>query len=121
MKHVLKLMSFILIMLIAACSSESTEDLIPPDETGDGDDGDNTTEVTYTADIAPLLSSNCLGCHSNPPQNGAPMALTTFSAVQSRASGIFNRTNNGTMPPSGKLPQANIDLIQAWINAGTPE
>src|SRR5690606_28053023 len=50
---------------------------------------DNLTEnfpepdlVTYSEHIKPVVDNNCLLCHSNPPQNGAPMHLTTYGAVK---------------------------------------
>ena len=119
MKTTLKFMlPLISIMLFIGCSSDSEEDLTtpPPD-----DDKVVDNDITYTTDIAPIINSNCVGCHGNPTQNGAPFSLTTFSQVDSRASGIFNRTNNGTMPPSGKLPQATINLISEWIDGGKKE
>lgn len=118
MKKSIKFVLPLLSIFIMSCSSDSEGDLLPPD---DDDGGIVDNGVTYTANIRPIMTNNCVACHSNPPTNGAPFPLTTFSEVSGRASGVFNRTNNGTMPPAGKLPQANIDLISDWISGGTPE
>lgn len=112
-----KILLLLLSIFVVACSSDSEGDLLPPAD----DDGAGDVEVTYTANIRPIITNNCIGCHSNPPTNGAPFSLTTFEDVSGRANRVFTRTNNGTMPPSGKLPQANIDLISAWIAGGTLE
>lgn len=118
MKKSLKFILPLISLFIMSCSSDSEEDLTPPEDDG-GEIVDN--DVTYTANIRPIITNNCIVCHNNPPINGAPFPLTTFNDVSSRASSVFARTNNGTMPPSGKLPQANIDLISDWIAGGSPE
>ena len=112
--------SVLSLVILTSCSSDSEDDLTGTDDTpGDG-------VVTYTANIRPILNSNCVGCHGSPTTNGAPFSLTTFNQVSSRASGIINAVSKqtgeaGAMPPSGRMPQANIDLIQQWIDDGTPE
>ncbi|MEP3570022.1 MAG: hypothetical protein ABJN28_07895, partial [Flavobacteriaceae bacterium] len=101
MKTSTKLILPLLSMFILSCSSDSESDVLPPD---DDDGGIVENGITYTADIRPIITSNCVGCHANPPTNGAPFSLTTFQDVSNRANSVFTRTNNGTMPPSRKLP-----------------
>ncbi|MFS4446892.1 hypothetical protein [Maribacter sp. 2307UL18-2] len=107
---------------ITSCSNDSESDLLDlPD--GNPDNGDL---VTYSNDVKSIIDSNCLGCHSSPTRNGAPFALINFSQVSSRANSILTAMSraNGTpaaMPPSGKLPQATIDIIDQWIKDGTQE
>lgn len=107
---------------ITSCSNDSESDLLDlPD--GNPDNGDL---VTYSNDVKSIIDGNCLGCHSSPSRNGAPFALINFSQVSSRANSILTAMSraNGTpaaMPPSGKLPQATIDIIDQWIKDGTQE
>ncbi|GAB5476232.1 MAG: hypothetical protein Mars2KO_43310 [Maribacter sp.] len=107
---------------ITSCSNDSESDLLDlPD--GNPDNGDL---VTYSNDVKSIIDGNCLGCHSSPTRNGAPFALINFSQVSSRANSILTAMSraNGTpaaMPPSGKLPQATIDIIDQWIKDGTQE
>ncbi|MEB8328668.1 c-type cytochrome [Flavobacteriaceae bacterium KMM 6897] len=115
MKNILKFILPLASILVFSCSSDSEEDLNPTEKEVIEND------ITYTADIKPIITNNCISCHGVPPTNGAPFSLTTFSEVSSRANNIFTRTNNGTMPPTGKLPQTNIDLISAWIDGGKKE
>lgn len=104
---------------LVGCSNDSEDDLLEiPDNEGE--------LVTYTGNVKAIIDGSCLGCHSNPPQNGAPFALTNFSQVSSRASSILTAMSraNGSpaaMPPSGKLPQSTIDVISQWIADGTKE
>lgn len=113
----------ILCLFFLSCSYDSESDLINvPDSSGGGG---QDLSINYNDDVRPIMGS-CVGCHSNPPVNGAPFSLTTFSQVSSRASAILSSMSKqsgspGAMPPSGRLPQATIDVIQQWINAGKPE
>ncbi|WP_373072941.1 hypothetical protein [Zeaxanthinibacter enoshimensis] len=103
---------------ISCSSSDNSDGVIPPD------DPDNES-VTYTANIRPIIQSNCTSCHGNPPTQNAPMSLTTLqqvrSAVQSR--NLLGRINSTTnpMPPDGLLPVSARNAIQAWVDAGFPE
>lgn len=119
-KKLMFLSSLVVLAMLASCSSDSEDDLVPTD------DDPGSGEVTYTADIAPLIGSSCLGCHSSPPANGAPFSLTTFADVSSRASTILTAVSRQTgetraMPPGGRLPQSTINLIEQWIDDGTLE
>jgi len=112
----------LLILFNYGCSYDSESDLIEDSN----DLIDPNTELNYTDDIAPIIQSACVGCHANPPVNGAPFALVNFSQVDLRAGGILNRISRqsgspGAMPPSGRLPQATIDLIDKWITDGKLE
>lgn len=111
----------VMALMTMSCSSESEDDLVDP-----VDDGPAGNEVTYVGNIRSVINSNCIGCHASPPTNGAPFSLTTFDDVKNRASGILNAISkeageSRAMPPSGRLPQATIDLFQQWIDDGTLE
>ncbi len=129
-KRKLMLISCIL-ALVTSCTNDSEDDLIAIEEQAadDGQDGEDTpsgTAVTYDNTIAGIVNASCLGCHSDPPRNGAPFPLVNFSQVRARANGILSAISRqsgtpGAMPPSGRLPQNTIDTFEAWITAGTPE
>ena len=72
------------------------------------------------------MEQSCLGCHTNPPIRDAPFRLTTYEDVSSRSSLILTAISkqNGEdkiMPPSGRLPQATIDIVEEWISQGLLE
>src|SRR5260221_13018480 len=67
----------------------------------------DSTAPTYTACVQPLMSKNCLGCHSSSrtgsARQGAPASVNfdTEADVQSWADRISARAvSEGTMPPS---------------------
>jgi cytochrome c5 len=88
-----------------------------PRASGGGNGGSD--DVTY-ADVAPVLETNCLGCHSDPP-SGAPFSLASYDEAASRADRIVARAVDGVpsaMPPH--LDDAEAMLLVEWAEAGAP-
>lgn len=122
MSKKIKLILFLvpLTFIQLGCTNESTSDLI---------DLTNVDEVTYTNTVKSIIDNNCLFCHTQPPQNGAPMHLTTYADVKNAVltRGLINRISraqgaSGMMPLGGtRLPQEKIDQISAWAENGFPE
>ncbi|MFM7218018.1 MAG: c-type cytochrome domain-containing protein, partial [Bacteroidota bacterium] len=87
--------------------------------------GCDTTNVTFSQSIAPLLQNKCNGCHgtSNP---GGGVILTSYANVLTVAQNgkllsSVEHTSAFPMPKNGnKLPQCEIDMIRIWIDAGAP-
>jgi hypothetical protein len=89
--------------------------------------GCNTTSVSFSADIQPVIQNNCVGCHSGGAPSGG-IKLVTYADVK-------QVVNNGklfgavswqqgfvNMPFGGdQLPQCTIDQIEAWIADGALE
>ena len=123
-----KLITLLLIAFsICGCSYDSESDLIDtPDEQEQQQEEDPNILITYDDDIRPIMQGSCVSCHGNPPTNGAPFSLVNFSQVSQRANLILSAMDRqsgspGAMPPSGRLPQATINLVRQWIEDGTPE
>lgn len=110
-------------LFTVSCTNESLDDLVEVPDPAE------TNLITYTEHIRPIIQNNCVKCHANPPLNGAPMSLTTYSdvknAVQNR--GLLDRIQRlegepGAMPLGGpRLPQTLIDLIVEWNAEGLKE
>jgi hypothetical protein len=112
---------FILVIsLLLSCTNTSEDDLIEttPIE----------TLVTYNANVKSIIDSNCISCHSDPPENGAPMQLTTYDnlkeAIENR--NLINRISSNdlsfVMPFGGpRLPQNLIDIVMQWETDGLLE
>ena len=77
-------------------------------------------ETYYNENVAPILSSNCTGCH--PGQGGLSLDSYTsvYSAIQS--GNVLDRVNrnsgaNGFMPQGGqKLSNANLEILQTFFD-----
>lgn len=107
-------------LIVTACTRDSVDDLSP--------ENPPAGTVTYSGAVQAILANNCLSCHSDPVRNGAPFPLATYMQVRTVAEGgsllaaINKQTGeSGAMPPTGRLPQATIDLIDQWIQDGLPE
>src|SRR5580693_5278514 len=85
---------------------------------------------TFTRNVAPILQNRCQGCHR--PGEAAPFSLLTYEQTRPWAKAIKAAVIQRKMPPwfadphYGKfsndrsLPQAEIDTIVRWVDAGTP-
>tara|TARA_R110001583_G_scaffold412_4_gene3861 strand:+ start:2918 stop:3274 length:357 start_codon:yes stop_codon:yes gene_type:complete len=101
-------------LLLTACSNSSDDDIGPIDPPINND-------ITYTGTVKAIIDSNCLGCHTNPPVNGAPMPLTTYSEVKSavQTRGLISQIESGNMPQGGTmLSNASIQAIKDWQTDG---
>jgi mono/diheme cytochrome c family protein len=104
-------------LLLVACNPSTYEDISSKEEIP------ADLVPTYTANIAKILSDNCVGCHS---VGGQFPNLTNFTNAR-------NATQNGevicrisgtcgsVMPPSGALSKQAIDLIKLWQEKGYKE
>ncbi len=126
MKKFIKPIFALTLLLFISCSSDAESDLFEPEETGE--EVVEETPITYNDDIRPIINNNCLACHSDPPTNGAPFGLVNYDQVRLRAENgqLLNAMSRQAgdpriMPPSGRLSQATLDLIEAWIQDGLLE
>ncbi len=92
----------------------------------EGDSGScSTANMSFLNDIAPIISTNCNGCHSGSSPSGG-INLSNYSGVAAvAASGkLYNSVaQNGmaqSMPQTSKLSNCNINKIKAWVDAGYP-
>lgn len=90
------------------------------------DAGCDTTYVTYSNTIAPMMTTYCNGCHSGANPSGG-LDYTTYSSVSDAAAdgslfgSVSHDPNWSAMPKnSAMLPQCKIDQIRIWVNAGAP-
>jgi hypothetical protein len=87
-------------------------------------------EISYSADIAPLLQSKCVRCHS--PGNIAPWAMTNYNIVYLTRGSIKQAVISGHMPPwhadphhgtfanDNSLQPAEAAKLVQWIDEGAP-
>jgi hypothetical protein len=132
---------------LAACTEPSPDDPAADDETGDGDgdpgdgdgDGDGDGEplmATWHRDIAPVVAEKCVGCHT--AGGIAPFSMETYEQAAPWAQLALDAVEAGVMPPWGqanteeceprhgfkddpRLSDHELELLRAWIDAGTPE
>jgi hypothetical protein len=89
--------------------------------------GCDSTNVTYTLSIQPILQAWCVGCHGgSTPANG--LSLDTYDNAKACAQGgrlmgaIRHDPGYKYMPNGGAmLSPCEIALFQKWINLGEPQ
>jgi len=86
---------------------------------------------TYNKDVQPILSSRCVSCHR--AGEIGPMEFSSYAKVRPWAKSIKQNALSRRMPPwfadphFGKfsndrsMPQAEIDILAQWADAGAPE
>lgn len=83
----------------------------------------DSTEITYTKNIQPIIANNCAipGCHV--PGGSGSGDFTSYSGVKAKVdNGTFHQRVivEKTMPPAGPLGNNQLQILEKWINAGAP-
>lgn len=82
--------------------------------------------ISYTADIAPIIEANCFDCHSS-GSNSSGILLDNYDALNFYAQNgvlygtISHASGYRAMPDGGlKLNNCIIATVKKWIDNGTP-
>jgi len=115
--------ALLIILVAGSCYYDSEEALYPALSSGC-----DTSGVTFSLKIAPMLASNCLSCHSNATAAGAGngIRLENYTDVKSRAAAVAGSINHtgpySPMPKNGgKLNACLLSQFDIWIRTGMPE
>ncbi len=93
--------------------------------------GSTGAPATFNRDIAPILFRSCAMCHR--PGEAGPFSLLTYADAKKHARQIADVTRSRAMPPwlpepqelkfadDLRLPDAEINLIQRWVEQGAVE
>jgi hypothetical protein len=115
----------LLTFLMQQCYYDSKEFLFP--EVGNTCD---TTNVTYTASVVPVLDQYCLGCHNNTSASsaGGNIKLENYPDVKTVADngklmGSVTHSSGFSWMPKGsssKINDCSITILQIWVDSGAP-
>jgi hypothetical protein len=107
-------------LFVLSCYYDNEEALYPTLNTSC-----DTTNVTFSGTIIPILNINCLSCHSNSTaaSSGNNIRLENFADVQSKATAIAGSIkHDGTYSPmpknGGKIKDCSINQFKIWIRNG---
>lgn len=121
--RLLLLCLIIVIALLASCYYDNEEALYPSLNTQC-----DTTNVTFSGTVVPILAGNCLSCHANSAAAafGNNIRLEDFADVQTRAAavaGSIKQTGNYSPMPKngGKLKDCAIRQFDIWVRQGMPD
>jgi len=77
----------------------------------------------FNAHILPIIVKNCQGCHGKTNPSGG-ISLTNYFQIKIQADSgnllgaLKHEVGFSSMPPSGKMPDCQITVIERWINNG---
>jgi mono/diheme cytochrome c family protein len=106
-----------LVLSFAAC--KSTKETTAAKETLNC----GTTAYTLVADIQPIISKNCGGCHG-PQKKKAGLDLNLSETLKTvAADGRLVCVMRGgksckVMPPGQPLSKIDVDKVECWVNNG---
>jgi hypothetical protein len=105
---------------LSSCYYDNTEDLL-------GANACDTSAVSYSADIVPILQGSCYVCHGTASYSasGGGILVEGYDATAALAtSGLLTavvdwEAGASAMPKSApKLPSCDRALIRNWVNQG---
>ena len=110
----------LLMLLLSGCYFDEGEEIILPDV------------VSYAADIQPIFSTHCTSCH---PVLVTPPDLTEGNSYDAITNGVYIVPNDpeasvlyqrlqgnpSVMPPSGRLPSTDLEMVKSWIEQGAQD
>jgi len=108
-------------MLFATACSKTSEDIIAPANNCD------TSAVSYSADVVPILQNSCYRCHATGSTGGSGgINLDSYTNLKKWADNGFLAGDithaPGYIPmpyDGGTLTDCEINKITAWIHQGT--
>jgi hypothetical protein len=123
MKKNISTMAILLAAFLAGCYYDKEETLYPSPR-----NSCDTSSVSFSGSVKPLLSIRCYGCHSNANASafGGGRRLENYSDVRSNASRIYSAITHQSgytpMPSGGgMLDDCSIAVIRIWNRNGSPD
>ncbi|MGC8823619.1 MAG: hypothetical protein ACP5PZ_03355 [Bacteroidales bacterium] len=106
--------------IMFSCTNDNEEDKFANTEGTGGNGGVancDTSNVSFSQVIMPMIKNNCLSCHS-----GTSPVLTGYDQISRNATRILGAIKHQPgyepMPKGGNLPQCAILQFEAWVNQG---
>lgn len=110
------------IMIASSCYYDVNEEINPVNP-GDSTSCD-TTGVSYTTDVLPIIQFNCYTCHSTAANLGG-ITLEGYNSIKTYATNgrlegaINHQPGFSPMPKDApKLDDCDLAIIHAWITQG---
>ena len=115
----INILVILLTLFTASCYYDNAEELYP-------DDPCDTSNVTYSLSVVPIIDRECIVCHSASANLGN-VTLEGYAEIKKYVdngklrSSITHDGNASPMPKDGnKMSDCNIKIIQTWLDANAP-
>ena len=116
---------FLVIILLFGLITGCYYDVVKP-----ADPNAPPQQVSYSGDLQPIWDASCAksGCHDGahdplltPAESyNALMAGGFVNTAIPNESILYQELSSGSMPPTGKLPSSDIQMVLDWIKNGAP-
>lgn len=83
----------------------------------------NTENLSFSADILPILNNSCSTSDCHAAGGFAPGYLSNYDEVMIMIDNgklLYRVGETRDMPPSGPLTECQIEKIRSWVDAGAP-
>jgi hypothetical protein len=83
----------------------------------------DTTNITFSGTVSPIIQASCVGCHSGSAPSGG-ILLTNYQQILAQVNNgkLFGSVTYSSgfygMPVSNKLSDCDINAFKIWINKG---
>jgi hypothetical protein len=112
---------FLLLSVFSACYYDNEQDLYP-----NSTQPCDTSNVTYSGSIAPIMEANCNVCHNKTVLSGnvvtdnyADLSAVAVQLDSTRLTRAVDWTGPYQMPKGGnQLPACDLSKIRIWVKAG---
>lgn len=121
MKRIIASLTIVFVVIISAnsCKNDNAALLYPPDAC-------DTTNVTYSGTILPIIRDNCYRCHAG-SQTVGPFNLDSYADLSIRAANgqlwgaVSHQSGFSPMPKDApQLSDCNLAKIKKWLDDGYP-
>lgn len=106
--------------LMLSCTNDNEENTFAnTGGTGSNGGGTNcdTTNISFSQVIMPMIQNNCLSCHSS-----TSPVLSSYDQISKNATRILGAIKHQPgykpMPPGGSLSQCAILQFESWVKQG---
>lgn len=79
------------------------------------------SSLDYATVQARVIGPQCLHCHSAAGGNRGGLSLETYQQVRANLNAIYYRSVEKRDMPDAGLPQPELEMLKAWIEAGAPQ
>ena len=119
-----KAISLLAALILAITNCGDDDEQAQPKKTANKGVVSADSSLNFTNDVGPFMVVSCAtaGCHSSASAESG-FEYETYQGNVAGLGAAIGSIEGGSMPPSGypEVSQEDLDMLQAWLELGTPE